>query len=45
MFANVKPSVVSWLVIGISAATFIVVFKWLMSQRPVPGLSDIAMAI
>jgi riboflavin transporter FmnP len=44
-FADVKPSLINWLIVGFSAATFIVFMKWLLNRRPVPGLTEFVNAI
>jgi hypothetical protein len=43
-FADVKPSVTSWLTVGIMALTFIVLMKWAVHKWPIPGLSDVVNA-
>jgi hypothetical protein len=42
--ADVKPTVMSWLVVGLMALTFIVLAKMLMQRYPVPGLASIVNA-
>lgn len=42
--ADVKPSVISWVIVGIMAVTFIVFGKWLFTKYRVPGISDIFQA-
>lgn len=44
-FADVKPSVLSWVIVGIMAVTFITFAKWLMTRYPVPGLSDVIASV
>lgn len=44
-FADVKPSVVSWLIVGLMAVTFIAFFKFLMTKYPIPGLSQVVQAV
>lgn len=44
-FADVKPSVVSWLIVGLMAVTFIVFMKWVLMRYPVTGLSDIIQSV
>lgn len=44
-FADVKPSVLNWFIIGLMAVTFILVFKWLMAKWPIPGVQDLANAV
>jgi hypothetical protein len=43
--ADVRPSLWSWIVIGLSAATFIVLMKFVFTKWTVPGLSDIFLAV
>jgi hypothetical protein len=40
-FADVKPSLVSWLIVGLMATTFIVVAKWLVNKYPIAGVTEI----
>jgi len=40
-FADVKPSLISWVIVGIMATTFIVVGKWLFTKYSVPGVSTL----
>ncbi len=44
-FADVKPSVLSWLIVGLMAITFIAFFKFLMAKYPIPGLSQVVNAV
>lgn len=44
-FADVKPSVVSWLIVGLMAVTFIVVAKYIFTRWPVAGLSEIIQSV
>jgi hypothetical protein len=44
-FADVKPSVLSWIIVGLLAVTFIIVGKWLFARVHVPGVSDVFMAV
>lgn len=44
-FADVKPSVVSWLIVGLMATTFIVLFKWLIHRYPIPGVTEVVNTI
>lgn len=39
--ADVRPSVLNWVVVGLMAVTFIVFGKYLLSRYPIPGLSAI----
>ena len=43
--ADVKPSVLSWLIVTLMAVTGIVLLKWTMSKWPIRGLSDIVNAV
>lgn len=43
--AEIKPSVLSWTVIGLSATTFIVFFRWLFSRVKIPGVSDFFLSL
>jgi hypothetical protein len=36
--ADVKPSVLSWLLVGLMAVTFIVAIKVIDTRWPIPGL-------
>ena len=40
-FADVKPSIVSWVIVGLMAITFIVFAKWLTTKYPIPGVSEV----
>lgn len=44
-FADVKPSVLSWLIVGLMAVTFIAFWKFVMAKYPIPGLSDVINAV
>lgn len=45
-FADVKPSVPNWFMIGIMAVTFILVFKWLATMDWMPQFGrDAAFAV
>lgn len=39
--ADVKPSVLSWLVVTLLAVSGIVAGKYLLNRFPVPGLTDL----
>lgn len=39
--ADVKPSLLSWMVVGIMATTFIIFFRFLFGKWQVPGLSPL----
>jgi len=43
--ADVKPSVLSWLMVGVMAVTFIAVAKMIFTRYNVPGLSDVVKAV
>ena len=38
--ADVRPSLLSWLVVTLMAITGIVFAKWLMAKFPIPGLES-----
>jgi hypothetical protein len=40
-FAEVKPTLLNWAVVGMMAVTFISFFKFFFSMIGVPGLSDL----
>lgn len=44
-FADVRPSVASWLIVGVMAMTFILAGKYLTGRFKVPGLSDLFAAV
>lgn len=44
-FADVKPSVVSWVIVGLMAVTFIVVAKYIFTRWPVPGLTEVVQSV
>jgi hypothetical protein len=39
-FADLKPSLLNWMVNGLMSVTFILFFKWLFSSMNIPGFSD-----
>ena len=43
--ADVKPSITSWVIVTLMAASGIVLAKWLMARFPVPGLADVVNAV
>jgi hypothetical protein len=43
-FAEVKPSLLNWLIITLMAVTGIVFLKWVLNRWNVPGLTDIVNA-
>lgn len=44
-FADVKPSIVNWVLVGLMAITFIVVAKWLTTKYPVKGLTEVIQSV
>lgn len=38
--ADVKPTFLSWITVGIMSVTFIVLMKYVTSKWPVPGLTE-----
>lgn len=43
--ADVKPSVISWVIVGLLASTFIVAAKWLLNKYPIAGITDLINAV
>lgn len=43
--ADVKPSVLSWVIVGLMAVTFIVFFKYAFTRWHVPGLSEVFQSV
>lgn len=39
--ADVKPSILSWVLVGIMAITFIVALKVINARWPIPGLNQV----
>lgn len=44
-FADVKPTLLNWGVVGLMAVTFIAFWKFVLGQMAVPGLSDLFASI
>lgn len=44
-FANVYPSVLNWVVIGLMALTFILFAKFILAKLNVPAVSDLVAAV
>jgi hypothetical protein len=44
-FADVKPSVLSWIIVGLMAVTFIAFTKFILTKYPIPGLSQVVQAV
>lgn len=44
-FADVKPSLVSWIIVGLMASTFIVFAKWLVNKYPIAGVTEVINAV
>lgn len=40
-FADVKPGLMNWAVVGLMAVTFIAFFKFLFAIQPVPGMTEL----
>lgn len=38
--ADVKPTFLSWITVGIMSVTFIVLMKYVTTKYPVPGVSQ-----
>jgi hypothetical protein len=43
--ADVKPSVVSWIIVTLMAVSGIAVLKYAMARWPVKGLADVVNAV
>lgn len=43
--ADVKPSVLSWLIVTLMAITGITLLKYLMVKWPIPGFGDMVAAV
>jgi hypothetical protein len=43
--ADVKPTVLSWIVVGIMAVTFIAAAKWATQRWRVPGLTELVASV
>jgi len=43
--ADIKPTLLSWLLVGLMASTFIVFAKYVFTRWKVPGVTDIFMAV
>lgn len=44
-FADVRPSIVSWLIVGLMAVTFIVFAKFVTTRWPVKGLTEVIQSV
>lgn len=44
-FADIKPSLLNWFVIGLMAVTFITFWKYILAQYNVPGFSDLLASV
>lgn len=45
MWDDIKPSVFTWLVVGLMAVTFIILLKFVTTKWTIPGVSEIAAAV
>jgi hypothetical protein len=43
-FAEVKPSLINWLIVTLMAVTGIVLLKWVLNRYNIPGVTDIVNA-
>lgn len=43
--ADVKPSLFSWLIVGLMSVTFIAVAKYLVTRFPVKGLTEVIQSV
>lgn len=44
-FAEVKPSIISWVIVGLMAVTFIVFAKYVVTRWPVKGLTEVIQSV
>ena len=44
-FADLKPSVLNWAIVGLMAITFIVFAKWVLNKYPIKGLSELVNSV
>lgn len=44
-FADVKPSLVSWFIVGLMAITFIAFAKFIVNKYPIAGVTDVINAV
>lgn len=43
--ADIKPTVLSWILVGLMAATFIVMAKYVFTRWPVTGVTEFFQAV
>ena len=44
-FADVKPGLLNWVIIGLMSVTFIAFFKYMLAMWQVPGLSELVASL
>lgn len=44
-FADIKPSLLSWLIVGLMAMSFISFAKFIMLKYPIPGFADMVKSV
>lgn len=44
-FSDVKPSIISWVIVGLMAITFIVFAKYVVTRFPVKGLTEVVQSV
>ncbi len=44
-FSDVKPSIISWFIVGLMAITFIVFAKYVVTRFPVRGLTEVVQSV
>lgn len=44
-FAEVKPSLLNWAIVGLMAVLFIVFAKYILNRYPVTGLTELINAV
>jgi hypothetical protein len=44
-FADLKPSILNWILVGLMAVTFIAFFKWFSTRYSIPGLTPLIQSV
>jgi hypothetical protein len=44
-FADVRPSLISWVIVGLMAVTFIAAAKYVLTRYPVTGLTEVIQSV
>lgn len=43
--ADIKPTLLSWILVGLMATTFIVFGKYVFTRWKIPGVTDVFLAV